>query len=60
LSVFLKASITPPKANAFMMERGLIPREVANYGFTQRFAHFDRAGRDNKAVVQTLSDFLKS
>lgn len=47
-------------ANNFMMDVGLIPREVANYGLPEYLRISIGLEEDNRAVVQALSDFLKS
>lgn len=47
-------------ANTFMMEHGLIPREVANYGLPRALRISIGLEEDNRAVVQILADFLKS
>jgi histidinol-phosphate aminotransferase len=48
------------QANVFMMERGLIPREVANYGLPDCLRISVGLEEDNRAVVGALADFLKS
>ncbi|NBX03434.1 MAG: histidinol-phosphate transaminase [Alphaproteobacteria bacterium] len=47
-------------ASAFLMERGLIVREVANYGLPDCLRITIGLEEDNKAVVATLKDFLAS
>jgi histidinol-phosphate aminotransferase len=47
-------------ANAFMMERGLIPREVGNYGLGKCLRISIGLEEDNRAVVKALADFLAS
>jgi histidinol-phosphate aminotransferase len=47
-------------ANQHMMDNGLIPREVANYGLPDCLRITIGLEEDNKAVVAALSDFLKS
>lgn len=46
-------------ANAYLMERGLIVREVANYGLPNCLRISVGLEEDNKAVVATLAEFLK-
>ena len=45
-------------ANVFMMERGLIPREVANYGLPNHLRISVGLEEDNHAVVKALSEFM--
>lgn len=47
-------------AGAFLMERGLIVREVANYGLPNCLRITVGLEDDNRAVVAALADFLKS
>jgi histidinol-phosphate aminotransferase len=51
---------TASAANAYMTDAGLIPREVTNYGLPDCLRISVGLEADNKAVVKTLSDFLKS
>lgn len=46
-------------ANKFLMERGLIVREVANYGLPDCLRISIGLEEDNKAVVAALKEFLK-
>ncbi len=50
---------TAAAANAFLMERGLIVREVANYGLPNCLRITIGLEEDNKAVVAALRDFLQ-
>ena len=45
-------------ANAFLMERGLIVREVANYGLPNCLRITVGLEEDNKAIVAALKEFL--
>jgi histidinol-phosphate aminotransferase len=45
-------------ANLFMMERGLIPRDVISYGLPDCLRISIGLEEDNRAVVSTLADFL--
>ena len=47
-------------ANAFLMERGLIVREVANYGLPQCLRITIGLEEDNHAIVESLKAFLGS
>ena len=47
-------------ANIFMMDKGYIPREVANYGLPKCLRISIGLEEDNKAVVNILGEFLKS
>lgn len=47
-------------ANKFMMERGLIAREVGNYGLPNHLRISIGLEEDNRAVVEALSQFMKS
>ncbi len=47
-------------ANAFMMDKGYIPREVANYGLPKCLRISIGLEEDNKAVASILADFLKT
>jgi histidinol-phosphate aminotransferase len=42
------------------MERGLIVREVANYGLAKCLRISIGLEEDNKAVIAALTEFLKS
>lgn len=57
---FPKGKHNSANANVFMMERGLIPREVANYGLPDCLRISIGLEEDNRAVVRALADFLKS
>lgn len=57
---FPKGKHSATHANLFMTERGLIPREVANYGLPDCLRISIGLEEDNRAVVAALSDFLKS
>ncbi|MFW0777130.1 MAG: histidinol-phosphate transaminase [Rickettsiales bacterium] len=48
------------EANGFMTERGLIPREVGGYGLPNCLRISIGLEEDNKAVVATLAEFMKS
>jgi histidinol-phosphate aminotransferase len=50
---------TASAANTFLMERGLIVREVANYGLPNCLRITIGLEEDNKAVVAALRDFLQ-
>lgn len=50
---------TSSAANAYLMGRGLIVREVANYGLKKHLRISVGLAEDNKAVVDALRDFLK-
>jgi histidinol-phosphate aminotransferase len=43
-----------------MTELGLIPREVGNYGLPEYLRISIGLEEDNRAVVQALTDFMKS
>ena len=47
-------------ANSYMVERGLIAREVGAYGLPNCLRISIGLEEDNKAVVSTLAEFLKS
>lgn len=47
-------------ANRFLMEHGLVAREVANYGLPDCLRITIGLEEDNRAVVKTLAEFLKS
>lgn len=57
---FKKDRHSAHNANAFMMERGLIPREVANYGLPDCLRISVGLEEDNRAVVAALAAFLKT
>ncbi len=46
-------------ANAFLMERGLIVREVANYGLPDCLRISIGLEEDNRAVIAALKEFLR-
>jgi len=48
------------KANAFLMERGLIVRDVVAYGLPNCLRISIGLEEDNRAVVAALADFLKA
>ena len=48
------------EANRFLTERGLIVREVANYGLPQCLRISIGMEEDNNAVIHALSDFLST
>lgn len=45
-------------ANAFLMQRGLIPREVSAYGLQRHLRISIGLEEDNQAVVKALTEFL--
>jgi len=55
---FPKEKHTASLAAAFLMERGLIVREVANYGLPHCLRISVGLEEDNKAVLAALKDFL--
>jgi histidinol-phosphate aminotransferase len=57
---FPKGKHSSANANTYMMERGLIPREVMNYGLPDCLRITIGLEEHNRAVVKTLADFLKS
>lgn len=60
---FILVEFTPgqaEKANAFLMERGLIVRDVVAYGLPNHLRITIGLPDDNRAVVQALAEFLKS
>jgi histidinol-phosphate aminotransferase len=48
------------RANSFLMERGLIVREVAGYGLPEYLRISIGLEEENKAVIATLKEFLAS
>jgi histidinol-phosphate aminotransferase len=48
------------KANSYMIEHGLIPREVSSYGLQDHLRISIGLEEDNRAVVATLKSFLNS
>ncbi len=57
---FPEGSKNAAAANVFMMDLGLIPREVANYGLPQCLRISVGLEEDNRAVVQALTNFMKA
>ena len=57
---FPKGKHSAANANAFMIEHGLIPREVVSYGLPDCLRISIGLEEDNRAVVKTLADFLSS
>ena len=57
---FPKGRHNSAAANAFLMERGYIPREVANYGLPDCLRLTIGLEEDNKAVAAALKEFLQS
>jgi len=55
---FSKDKHTAADASAYLMERGLIVREVANYGLPHCLRITVGLEEDNQAVLTTLKDFL--
>lgn len=51
---------TAARANAFLMERGIIPREVGAYGLPNHLRISIGLEEDNHAVIDTLRAFLNS
>ena len=47
-------------ANLYLTDRGLIPREVINYGLSEYLRISIGLEENNHAVVQALTDFMKS
>jgi histidinol-phosphate aminotransferase len=56
---FPQGKHTAQEANNYLMERGLIVREVANYGLPNCLRISVGLEEDNKAVLTALKDFLK-
>lgn len=56
---FAKEKYTAAAANKFLMERGLIVREVANYGLPDCLRISVGLEEDNQAVVVALKEFLQ-
>lgn len=56
---FPKGAASASAANAFLMERGLIVREVGNYGLPQCLRITIGLEEDNRAVVAALKAFLE-
>lgn len=56
---FPKGKHSAANANQFLMQRGLIVREVANYGLPECLRISVGLEVDNRAVVKALRDFLK-
>ncbi len=57
---FADARLTSAAANAFLTERGLIVREVVNYGLPRCLRITIGLEEDNRAVIAALRDFLAS
>jgi histidinol-phosphate aminotransferase len=57
---FPKGKHSASSANAFLMDRGYIPREVANYGLPDCLRLTIGLEEDNKAVLAILKEFLAS
>lgn len=55
---FLSDKHTAHEASEFLMERGIIVREVANYGLPNHLRISIGLEEDNKAVVASLKEFL--
>jgi histidinol-phosphate aminotransferase len=56
---FPQGKHTAQEANSYLTERGLIVREVANYGLPDCLRISVGLEEDNKAVLTALKDFLK-
>lgn len=56
---FPKGKHSSANANLFLMQRGLIVREVGNYGLPDCLRISIGLEEDNRAVVKALKDFLK-
>ena len=59
LLVEFKDAESAANANIFLMERGLIVREVGNYGLPKCLRITIGLEEDNRAVAAALADFLK-
>ena len=57
---FQSSKHTAHEASEFLMERGLIVREVANYGLPNHLRITIGLEEDNQAVVATIKEFLSS
>lgn len=57
---FPKGKHSAANANAYMMERGFIPREVGNYGLPDCLRITIGLEEHNRAVASMLADFLKT
>ncbi|MDE3016475.1 MAG: histidinol-phosphate transaminase [Pseudomonadota bacterium] len=55
---FPKGKHNAAKVNAFLMKRGLIVREVGNYGLPECLRISVGLEEDNRAVIKALRDFL--
>lgn len=53
-------SKTASKANAFLMERGIIPREVTNYGLPNHLRITIGLEAENRALIEALGAFMKA
>ncbi len=60
LVAFPQGKYSSTQANEFLMERGLIPREVANYGLPDCLRLSIGLEEDNRAVARTLGGFPES
>lgn len=58
LAEFPKEKYTAQAAAAYLMDRGLIVREVGNYGLPHCLRITVGLEEDNKAVIETLREFL--
>jgi len=50
---------TSAKANLFLMERGIIPREVVNYGLPEYLRISIGLEEDNQLLLESLKEFMK-